>query len=679
MSNPLLSEWKTQFTTPPFSTIENNHFLPAIKKSIADSEKEIEAIKANKSEANFENTVEALEGSGKMLSRVSSVFFNLHSAESNDELRNLAQEISPILTQHGNDILLDEKLFEKVKYVHDHTNLENLSDEQQMLLDKTYKGFVRNGALLSNTDKKTLREIDEELSKIKLDFGNHILAETQQYEKHITDEQLLAGIPEYALTAAAEEAKNKKKEGWVFTLDFPSYSAVMKYSENRELRKEIYTAFNSKAFKADKLDNRKIVLEIARLRNQRAKLLGYPSHAKLILEERMAKSPEKVKTFLSDLLEKAKPVAEIEMNRLKKFAFKEGADFEIQSYDSSFYSEKLKQSLFNVDDEVLKPYFKLENVLDGAFETADLLYGITFTERFDIDKYHDEVKTFEVKDREGKHLAVFYADFFPRSGKRGGAWMTSFSDQYVSDGKDHRPQISIVCNFNRPSKTTPSLLTFNEVTTLFHEFGHALHGMLSRTLYASLSGTHVYWDFVELPSQIMENWCFEKENLDRFAKHYKTGKLIPVKLIDGIKNSANFMEASATMRQLSFGLLDMAWHAEEKDSTFKEVTELEEKAIDSTRLLPKIEGTNVSCQFSHIFQGGYSSGYYSYKWAEVLDADAFEYFKEKGIFNPDVASKFQKLLESGGTVEPMKLYKLFRGKEPDVKALLKRAGILNGK
>jgi Zn-dependent oligopeptidase len=378
MSNPLLSEWKTPFTTPPFSTIENKHLLPAIEKSIAASKKEIEAIKTNKSEANFENTIEALEGSGRLLSHVSSVFFNLHSAESDEELRNLAQEISPLLTQHGNDILLDETLFEKVKYVHDHTNLENLSDEQQMLLDKTYKGFARNGALLKNTDKKKLREIDEKLSKIKLEFGNHVLAETQRYEKHITDKQLLAGIPEYAISAAADEAQKKKKEGWVFTLDFPSYSAVMKYADNRELRKEIYTAFNSKAFKTDDLNNREIVLEIARLRNQRAKLLGYPSHAKFILEERMAKSPEEVKTFLSDLIEKAKPVAEIEMQRLKDFAITEGADFEIQAYDTSYYSEKLKQSLFNVDDEVLKPYFKLENVLEGAFDTANLLYGITF-------------------------------------------------------------------------------------------------------------------------------------------------------------------------------------------------------------------------------------------------------------------------------------------------------------
>ena len=676
MSNPLLEKWNTPFETPPFSTIENKHFLPAINQGIEDAKKEIEEIKSNSEIPDLKNTIEPLEASGRILDRVSSIFFNLHSAESDDELRNLAQKISPLLTQHGNDILLDEELFKKVKYVHDHVGLKTLTPEQQMLVDKSYKGFVRNGALLNKADKIKLREIDESLSKIKLDFGNHVLAETQRYEKHVTDETILTGLPEYAKTAAAEEAKNSEKPGWIFTLDYPSYAPLLKYAENRELRKALYLAFNSKAFKGDELDNKEIVLQIARLRNRRAKLLGYASHADFTLEERMAKTPKKVKGFLSDLLEKAKPIAKEEMERLTDFAQKQGADFKLQGYDSSFYSEKLKQSLFNIDDEALKPYFKLENVLEGAFETAGLLYGITFTERFDIDKYHDEVKTFEVKDKEGKHLAVFYADFFPRPGKRAGAWMTSFSNQYVSDGKDHRPQISIVCNFNRSSKTTPSLLTFNEVTTLFHEFGHALHGMLSRTNYASLSGTHVYWDFVELPSQIMENWCFEKESLDRFARHYETGELIPQELIEGIKNSANFMEATATMRQLSFGLLDMAWHAEKNENAFKEVVELEEKATATTRLLPKIEGTNISCQFSHIFQGGYSSGYYSYKWAEVLDADAFEYFKENGIYNPEVAAKFQKLLESGGTIEPMELYKQFRGKEPDAGALLKRAGII---
>jgi peptidyl-dipeptidase Dcp len=676
MSNPLLLKWDTPFDTPPFSDIENKHFLPGIKKAIAFAKKEVDEIKSNPETPDFSNTVEALEISGKPLDRISSIFFNLHSAESDDELRNLAQKISPLLTQHGNDILFDKALFEKVKYVHDNIYINNLKPEQQKLLDKSYKGFVRNGALLNKTDKKKLREIDENLSKIKLDFGNHVLSETQRYQKHITDETLLAGLPEYAKTAAAEEAKKKKKPGWIFTLDYPSYIPLMKFAENRELRREMYLASNSKAFKGDELDNKKIVLEIARLRKRRAKLLGYASHADFILEERMAKSPEKVKYFLADLLEKARPVAEKEMRLLKDFAKEQGADFELQSYDSAFYSEKLKQSLYNIDDEALKPYFKLDNVLEGAFEIAGLLYGITFIERFDIEKYNDEIKTFEVKDRDGNHLAVFYADFFPRPGKRAGAWMTSFSNQYISGGKDHRPQISIVCNFNRPTKTSPSLLTFNEVTTLFHEFGHALHGMMSRTNYASLSGTNVYWDFVELPSQIMENWCFEKEALDRFARHYETGKLIPEEMIEGIKNSANFMEATATMRQLSFGLLDLAWHAVENESALKDVEALENLAIDPTRMLPKIEGSNVSCQFSHIFSGGYSSGYYSYKWAEVLDADAFEYFKENGIYNPEVAAKFQELLQSGGTREPMELYIDFRGKEPDANALLKRAGIL---
>jgi len=676
MSNPLLKKWLTPFETPPFSEIENRHFLPAIKTAIETAKQEIETLKAETTKASFKNTIEMLEGSGRMLDRVSSIFFNLHSAESDEELRNLAQDISPLLTQHGNDILLDEGLFAKVKYAYDHTDLDKLSAEQKMLLDKTYKGFVRNGALLNDEKKKNLREIDEKLSKIKLEFGNHVLTETQRYEKIIIDKKLLLGLPAYVIEAAKEEAKKRKREGWVFTLDFPSYSAVMKYAENRELREEMYIAFNSKAFKGDKLDNKKTVLEIARLRNERAHLLGYSSHASFVLEERMAKSPEKVISFLDDLLEKAKPVAEKELTRLKEFAAEQGASFSLEPCDTSFYAEKLKQSLFKVDDEVLKPYFKLDNVLAGAFKTAGLLYGISFTERFDIDKYNDEVRVFEVKDNNGEHLAIFYTDFFPRPGKRAGAWMTSFSDQYVTEKKDHRPQVSIVCNFNRPTKESPSLLTFGEVTTLFHEFGHALHGMLSRGIYSSLSGTHVYWDFVELPSQIMENWCFEKESLDHFARHYKTGKPIPENLVEGIKNSANFMEATATLRQLSFGFLDMAWHAEKNESKFTDVVKTEDAAVLSTRLLPKIKGTNISCQFSHIFQGGYSSGYYSYKWAEVLDADAFDYFKENGIFNPEIAEKFQRLMESGGSEEPMELYKRFRGKEPDVKALLKRAGIM---
>lgn len=674
MSNPLLNKWNTPFNTAPFYKIKNEHYLPAIKQSIDEAREEINELKAVES-ANFQNTIVALEGSGKLLDIISSVFFNLHSAESDDELRDLAQEISPLLTQFSNDIMLDEELFLQVKTVFETTDQTQLNEGEKMLLNKTYKSFVRNGALLNEKDKEQLREIDQNLSKLKLDFGNHVLEETQRFEKHIENEKALSGLPKNAIIAAAEEAKSREKEGWVFTLDFPSYQAIIKYSDDRDLRKEMFLAFNSKAFKGDSLDNKEIVLSIAKLRYQRATLLAYTSHAHFVLEERMAKSPEKVTEFLQKLYDKALPIAQKEIQVLADFAKAQGFDGELQSYDTSFYAEKLKQSLFSIDDEVLKPYFSLDKVIDGAFNTATLLYGITFKERFDIDKYHPDVKTYEVIDKDGALLSVFYADYFPRKGKRAGAWMTSFQEQYKQKGIDHRPHISIVCNFNKPSGENPSLLTFNEVTTLFHEFGHALHGMLSKTEFKSLSGTNVYWDFVELPSQVMENWCFEKESLDHFAKHYKSNELIPEKLIDGIKKSANFMEATATLRQLSFGFLDMAWHG---DSAIEEVTDgvaLEENAIKGSRLFPKIGDTNTSCQFSHIFSGGYSSGYYSYKWSEVLDADAFEYFKEKGIYDPEVAERFHLLLSSGGTIDPELLYRDFRGRDASVDALLKRAGI----
>jgi Zn-dependent oligopeptidase len=674
MMNPLLSSWNGPFSSAPFSKIKNSHFLPAIKEAIVQAKKEIETIKENK-ETSFENTVVALDRSGHQLDLISSVFFNLHSAESNDELQDLAQEISPLLTQYGNDIILDQDLFTKVKLVYDNEDRSSLTEAEKMLLKKTYKSFVRNGALLNETDKIKLREIDQELSKIKLEFGNHVLEETQRFEKHIVDETLLKGLPPNAIEAAKMEAEQREKEGWVFTLDFPSYQAVLKYADDRNFRKEMHLAFNSKAFKGDKLDNKAIVLKIAKLRNQRAKLLGYQTHAHFVLEERMAKTPAKVTSFLNQLYEKAFPIAKKEMEELLAFAQLQGFRDELQSFDTAYYAEKLKQSLFNIDDEALKPYFSLDKVIEGAFGSAQLLYGIKFIERFDIDKYHSDVKTFEVLDANGDHLAVFYADFFPRKGKRAGAWMTSFQDQYEVNGKDHRPHISIVCNFNKPTKDLPSLLTFNEVTTLFHEFGHALHGILSKTPFKSISGTSVYWDFVELPSQIMENWCFEKESLDRFARHYKSGELIPDELIAGIKASSNFMEATATMRQISFGLLDMAWHGDENIDHINDGVLLEDKAMESTRLLTKIEGTNTSCQFSHIFSGGYSAGYYSYKWSEVLDADAFEYFKEKGIFDQDVAKAFRKLLSSGGSIDPEILYREFRGRDASVDALLKRAGI----
>lgn len=674
MKNPLLSKWNTPFSTVPFSTVKAQHFLPAIEEAIKMANHEISSISDQTEPPTFQNTIVALERSGHTLDLISSVFFNLHSAETNDEIQNLAEKIAPLITQHSSDILLNETLFKRIKKVKDLAP-SDLSNEQKRLLEKTYKGFVRNGALLNQKDKNELRRIDEELTPLKLGFGNRVLKETQKFEKHIEDEIDLSGLPDFAREMAREAAKKREKTGWVFTLDYPSYSAVLKYADNRQLRQEMHLAFNSKASKKDDLDNRETIQKIAHLRHKRAELLGYASHAAFVLEERMAKTPETVIAFLNDLLTKAKPVAEKELNRLIEFAEETGFSETFQSFDSAYYSEKLKQKLFQVDDEALKPYFELNRVLEGAFEIANKLYGLTFSENPKIEGYHAEVKAFEVKNAAGNHQAILYTDFFPRDGKRAGAWMTSFQDQFRDQQGDHRPHISIVCNFSRPTKSQPSLLTFNEVLTLFHEFGHALHGMLSDVNYASLSGTHVYWDFVELPSQIMENWCYEKEALDGFARHFQTGKTIPLDLIDGIKKSSTFMEANATLRQLGFGYLDLAWHNAQSNEKQKTTDQIEIEALSPTRLLETVEGTLVSTQFSHIFQGGYAAGYYSYKWSEVLDADAFESFKTAGLFDHETASRFKKLLSSGGSEDPMALYLAFKGRPPKTDALLKRAGI----
>jgi len=581
-----------------------------------------------------------------------------------------------LLSEFGNDITLNEDLFRRIKSVYEHRNTLDLNTEQQTLLDKRYKSFSRNGANLSDDKKKRLREIDAEASKLKLKFGENILAETNKYEMLLTDENDVKGLPEGAKEAAAQLAKSKDKEGWLITLDYPSYVPFMKYAKNRELRKELSLAFGSKSFKGDELDNQKNVLKIANLRHERAKLLGYKTHAHFVLEERMAETPEKVYSFLNELLEKAKPAAEREFKQLEDFA-KELDDIgQLQKWDGSYYSEKLKQKLFSLDDEQLKPYFKLENVIAGVFKVAEKLFELQFEEVFDVEKYHEEVKTFRVYDSEKNFISLFYADFHPRSGKRGGAWMTSFKSQWKKDEENVRPHISNVCNFTPSTETKPSLLTFNEVTTLFHEFGHGLHGMLADTTYPSLSGTSVYWDFVELPSQVMENWCYEKEALELFATHYKTGEVIPMELVQKIKESATFQEGMATMRQLSFGLLDMSWHGSDP-SNITDVKAHEIVTFSKTNLYPDTPETCMSTAFAHIFQGGYSSGYYSYKWAEVLDADAFAYFKEKGIFNKDVATKFKEnVLSKGGTEKPMVLYKRFRGAEPKIEALLERAGLL---
>lgn len=671
-NNPLLAD----FSYAPFSQIKSEHYKPAIVAAIDKARAEIDAVANSKKEADFDNTIAALEFSGKQLDRVTSIFFNLNSAETNKEIQKIAQEVSPLLTEFKNDTILNKALFEKVKRVYEIQDELELTVEQKTLLDKKYKAFSRNGANLPEDKQKELREIDKTLSSLSLKFGENVLEETNKFELYLTNEEDLKGIPDSFKEEAKSVAESKDKEGWIFTLQYPSYIPFMKYAENRELRKKMALAFGSKGFHNDELDNQEYVLKIAKLRHRRAKLLGFETHAHFVLEQRMAETPDKVNSFLNEILEKAKPAAEREFAELENFAKKLDGIHQLQKWDAAFYGEKLKQELFNLNDEKLKPYFELNNVINGVFQVANKLYGLNFKEVSDIDKYHPDVKTYQVTDEEDSDVALFYADFHPREGKRGGAWMTGYKPQYMKNGKNERPHISIVCNFTKPSKTEPSLLTFNEVTTLFHEFGHALHGMLANTTYPSISGANVYWDFVELPSQVLENWCYEKEALQLFAKHYKTGETIPMELVDKIKESANFQEGMATVRQLSFGMLDLSWHGIDP-TEISDVKAHEDKAFEPTRLYPDVAANCMSTSFSHIFQGGYSAGYYSYKWAEVLDADTFEYFQEQGIFSREVANSFREnILSQGGTEHPMTLYKRFRGKEPQPEALLKRAGLL---
>lgn len=675
MHNPLLQKFNTQYTTAPFSQLKNEHFKPAFKEAIRKAKVEIDKIANNNEKPTFENTIEALEFSGYTLERITSIFFNLNSAETNDEIQKIAQEVSPWLSDFSNDIRLNEILFKRIKSIYDDQKSSDLSTEQNTLLDKKYKSFTRNGANLNDNDKAKLREIDKKLSKLSLKFGENVLAETNAYELHISNENELKGLPDGAKEAAHLLAKEKGKTGWIFTLDYPSYIPFMTYVEDRGLREKLAKSFGARAFQNNKYDNQQIVLDIVKLRHARANLLGYDTHAHFVLEERMAETPDKVLSFSNDLLAKAKPAAKREFEQLTSFAKKDGIE-ELQKWDGAYYSEKLKKELFDLDQEALKPYFKLENVIIGIFTIAKKLFDLNFTEVYDIDKYHKEVKTFKVTNSNDDYISVFYADFFPRKGKRNGAWMTSYKSQWIKNDENSRPHVSIVCNFTKPTMTKPSLLTFNEVTTLFHEFGHALHGMLANTTYPSLSGTSVYWDFVELPSQLLENWCYEKEALDLFAKHYETNEPIPLEMVQKIKDSSNFLEGIQTLRQLSFGILDMSWHGQ-NPLGIENVKKFETKVFEDTRLYPDVAENCMSTSFSHIFQGGYSSGYYSYKWAEVLDADAFEAFKEKGIFNKRTAEKFVKnVLSQGGTEKPMLLYKRFRGKEPSADALLKRAGLL---
>lgn len=673
--NPLLGEFNTPHHAAPFDKIETEHFLPAFKKAINQGEAEVEIIKNSTATPTFENTVVALDQTGRLLARTAGVFFNLMSSETSDDLQKIAQEVSPMLTKFQNDISLDSILFEKIKAVYATKNQLDLTAEQRTLLENSYVGFVRQGANLSESDKDKFREISTELSKLSLSFGENVLKETNGYTLHLSDKSKLTGLPEGVLEAAAGKAKKKGKDGWIFDISMPSFVPFMKYADNRELRKEIYLAYGSKSFKGDEFDNQENVKRITQLRLETANLLGYDCYADYVLERRMAMNPEGVYGLLDDLYAASYKVALEEKAEIQKYANKIGFDGEIMPWDWSYYSEKLKVEKFDLNDEMLKPYFELSHVVGGVLGLATELYGITFRENKNIPVYNEEVTAYEVFDADGTFLSVFYTDFHPRESKRGGAWMNDFKGQWKEDGVDSRPHVTIVMNFTRPTETKPALLTFNELETFLHEFGHALHGMLANSTYSSLSGTSVYRDFVELPSQIMENWAVEKEFLNRFAKHYQTGEIIPAELVAKIVASQNYLAGYTSVRQLSFAYMDMAWHTLE-DPYNGSVKDFEEKAWKKVQIFPVIDNVCMSTQFGHLFAGGYAAGYYGYKWAEVLDADAFSVFKEKGLFNKEVAASFRKnILEKGGSEHPMTLYKRFRGQEPTVDALLERSGL----
>ena len=664
--------FQTPYNAAPFSRFAPTDYLPAIQKAIAKSLKEIDTIAHNPEVPTYMNTIQPLAYVGLELDRLTAMFFNLNSAETNETLQAEAQRISPLLTDYSNDIRLNETLFKRVEAVYKTRNYLSASPEQHTLLEKTYKSFTRNGANLSSNDKEHLRRIDKELARLKLKFSENVLAETQHYQWVITHKEELSGLPDFVLEMLATEAKKHYKEGWVITLDLPVYTAVMKYANNRELRRKLFIDYHSRCAGNSAYNNETNVLRIAELRAQRASLLGYPDYASLVLEERMAETSEKVMDFLNKLLAKAKPQAIKELEELKAFS---GLD-DFQQWDFAYYAEKLKQQRYQIDDSLLKPYLSLDKAVEGMFAVAHKLYGLHFTLTDEVEKYHPEVQTYKVTDDKGEYLALFYTDFFPRTGKRNGAWMTSYKEQYTdNEGKDSRPHISIVCNFTRPTASAPSLLTFNELTTLFHEFGHALHGMLSKVTYSSLSGTNVARDFVELPSQLMENWCYEEETLRLFATHYQTGEPLPIEWVQKIKEASVFMEGLLSVRQLNFGFLDMAWHTYPHLERLEDVRTFEQTVTKETQLYPTVEAICISPAFSHIFSGGYAAGYYSYKWSEVLDADAFEVFKESGIFNTEVATRFRReVLSKGSSEKEMTLYKRFRGKGPSIDALMRRAG-----
>lgn len=675
--NPLMAPSNLKDQAVPFDQIKVEHYLPAVEEAIKIAKQQIAAIKENKAEPTFENTIIELETAGELAEYISTIYGNMEVAHADDKLQALASEIYPRLTAMGSDISLDEELFKKVKTVYDKRKSLNLTTEQQTLLEKKYLSFVRNGALLSPADKDKLRKIDQELSVLGPKFSENVLKATNSFEMILDKESDLAGLPEGAIEAASAAAKAKDHQNkWLFNLQMPSYLPFLTYSSVRPLREKMWKAFAARAYK-DNFDNQEIVLKIVRLKYERAQILGYKHHADFVLTERMAKDPATVKNFLTELLMASKKAGQKDLEEVREFAKKTDGITDIMPWDFAFYSEKLKEAKYAFNEEDLRPYFKLENVVDGVFAHAKKLYGLSFKENKELPVYHPEVKVYEVfEDSTNRYMGLFYTDYFPRETKKGGAWMTQFRGQGLIGGGIKRPHVSIVCNFTKPTPTKPSLLSYDEVRTLFHEFGHALHGMLSDVTYASLGGPNVYWDFVELPSQIMENWVTEKEGLALFATHYETNQPMPMDLVEKLRAAQKFQAGWMSCRQLQFGFLDMAWYSTDP-AQITDVDAFEELATSETRLFPKIAGTNTSCAFSHIFAGGYSAGYYSYKWAEVLDADAFEFFKEEGLFDATVAAKFKEfVLSKGGTEHPMDLYKKFRGREPDPKALLRRDGLI---
>ena len=676
--NPLVKEWNTPFQTPPFNSIKTEHYKPAMLYAIEQAKQEVNAIIVNRARPDFENTIVALERAGGLLNRISGVFFNINECMTSDQLQQIYMEIIPDLTAYGNDVSMNPLLFAKVKEVYDQRDDIALTTEQRMLLEKTYKSFIRSGALLEGAAKEEYRKVSEELSMLTNQYQMNVLAEQNAFFLNITNKKDLAGLPDYVIAAAREEAKARKQKGWTFTLQYPSFSPFMQYADNRDLREKMWRASAFEANNNNDKDNKEIARKIANLRLRMAQLLGYSSYAEYALEERMAQNPQTVNKFINDLFEASMPFAEKEMKEVQDYANAHGFVGQIQRWDFSYWSEKLKNDKYAMDPNMFKPYFKLENVKKGVFDLADRLYNIEFRENKQIEKYHPDVTIYEVYDKaDGKFLAVLYMDFFPRESKRSGAWMTAFREQYIDEnGNDVRPLIQLVCNFTKPTSKEPSLLTFDEVNTFLHEFGHCLHGIFASGTYQSLSGTSVYRDFVELPSQIMENFATEKEFLDMFAVHYKTGEKIPQELIDKLIASQRYLAGYMSVRQLSFGMIDMAWHTITSPYT-GDVIAMEKNAIAKTELMPVVENSVMTTSFGHIFAGGYAAGYYGYKWAEVLDADAFAAFKEKGIFNREVSTSFRKnILSQGGKKHPMELYKAFRGHEPTNEALLRRCGFI---